>query len=130
MRHRVSGRKFGLEADHRGAMLNNLVRSLVTYGRINTTLARAKEMRSLAERCVTYGKKGDVHNRRLAYKVLGSRDLVKRLFDEIAPNFADRNGGYTRVLKTNNRRGDNAPMAIIEFVDGVGRKIEEKKEEA
>ncbi len=117
MRHKVKGRKFGLESAHRKAMLNNLVKSLIEHGRINTTLARAKEMRSLAERCVTYGKKNDVHNRRLAYKVLQNRDLVKRLFEDIAPNFTDRNGGYTRIYKAGNRRGDNAPMAIIEFVD-------------
>ena len=122
MRHRVKGRKLGLESDHRNLMLHNLVKSLIEHGRINTTLARAKEMRSLAERCITYGKKNDVHNRRLAYKVLQDRDLVKKLFEEIAPNYTDRNGGYTRVLKAGNRKGDNAPMAIIEFVDGVGRK--------
>lgn len=122
MRHRVKGRKLGLESDHRYLMLHNLVKSLIEHGRINTTLARAKEMRSLAERCITYGKKNDVHNRRLAYKVLQDRDLVKKLFEEIAPNYTDRNGGYTRVLKAGNRKGDNAPMAIIEFVDGVGRK--------
>jgi large subunit ribosomal protein L17 len=117
MRHRVKGRKFGLESAHRKAMLNNLVKSLIEHGRINTTLARAKEMRSLAERCITYGKKGDIHNRRLAYKVLQNRDLVKRLFDVIAPAFTDRNGGYTRIYKAGNRKGDNAPMAIIEFVN-------------
>lgn len=122
MRHRVKGRKLGLESDHRYLMLHNLVKSLIEHGRINTTLARAKEMRSIAERCITYGKKNDVHNRRLAYKVLQDRDLVKKLFEEIAPNYTDRNGGYTRVLKAGNRKGDNAPMAIIEFVDGVGRK--------
>ncbi|MBI9031013.1 50S ribosomal protein L17 [bacterium] len=122
MRHRVRGRKFGLESDHRKAMLHNLVKSLIEHGRINTTLARAKEMRSLAERCVTYAKKNDIHNRRLAYKILQDRDLVKRLFEEIAPNYTTRNGGYTRVLKAGNRRGDNAPMAIIEFVDEVGKK--------
>jgi large subunit ribosomal protein L17 len=109
-------------------MLHNLVKSLIEHGRINTTLARAKEMRSLAERCVTYAKKNDVHNRRLAYKVLQDRDLVKRLFEDIAPNYATRNGGYTRVLKAGNRRGDNAPMAIIEFVDGVGRTSNESAE--
>ena len=79
-------------------------------------------MRSLAERCITYGKKNDIHNRRLAYKVLQSRDLVKRLFDDISPNFTDRNGGYTRIYKAGNRRGDNAPMAIIEFVHYVAEK--------
>ena len=123
MRHRVSGRKFGLEKDHRDLMMRNLVSSLVEHGRINTTLARAKEMRSLAERMITHTKKGTVHYRRQVYKVLQNRDLVKKVVDEIAPTFADREGGYTRVLKNGYRKGDCAPMAIIEF---VGNEIEPK----
>ncbi|MFW5627675.1 MAG: 50S ribosomal protein L17 [Candidatus Cloacimonadaceae bacterium] len=117
MRHRVVGRKFGREKDARRLMMRNLVRSMIEHGQINTTLAKAKEMRSHVERVVTYGKKDTVHSRRLAYSVLGDRDLVKKLFDEIAPAFADRNGGYTRVIKAGFRRGDNAPMAIIQFVE-------------
>ncbi|MCB5234798.1 MAG: 50S ribosomal protein L17 [Candidatus Cloacimonetes bacterium] len=117
MRHRVEGRKFGRETDARRLMMRNLVRSMVEHGQINTTLAKAKEMRRHVERLVTYGKKDTVHSRRLAYSVLGDRDLVKKLFDEIAPAFADRNGGYTRVIKAGFRRGDNAPMAIIQFVE-------------
>jgi len=116
MRHKVSGRKFGLEKDHRELMMRNLVISLVEHGRINTTLARAKEMRSLTERMITHAKKGTVHYRRQVYKVLQNRGLVKKVFDEIAPTFADREGGYTRVLKNGYRKGDCAPMAIIEFV--------------
>jgi len=125
MRHRVSGRKFGREKGHRDLMLKNLVASLVKHGRINTTQARAKEIRGLAERVITYGKKGTVHHRRLTFKVLKNRDLVKKVFDEIAPRFETTEGGYTRVLKNGYRRGDCAPMAIIEFTQR-----EEQKEEA
>lgn len=117
MRHRVVGRKFGREKDARRLMMRNLVKSMIEHGEINTTLAKAKEMRRHVERVVTYGKKDTVHSRRLAYSVLGDRELVKKLFDEIAPAFADRNGGYTRVIKAGFRRGDNAPMAIIQFVE-------------
>lgn len=117
MRHKVHGRKFGLEKGHRDLMLKNLVVSLVDHGRIKTTVAKAKEIRGLAERVITYGKKGTVHHRRMAFKVLQNRDLVKKLFDEIAPGYADREGGYTRVLKNGYRKGDCAPMAIIEFVE-------------
>lgn len=117
MRHRVEGRKFGRETDARRLMMKNLVKSMVEYGQITTTLAKAKEMRRFVERVVTYGKNDTVHSRRLAYSVLGERDLVKKLFDEIAPAFAGRNGGYTRVLKAGFRRGDNAPMAVIQFVE-------------
>ncbi|MDD2544308.1 MAG: 50S ribosomal protein L17, partial [Candidatus Cloacimonetes bacterium] len=105
MRHRVEGRKFGRETDARRLMMRNLVKSMVEHGQLNTTLAKAKEMRRFVERVVTYGKNNTVHSRRLAYSVLGDRDLVKKLFDEIAPAFADRKGGYTRVLKAGFRRG-------------------------
>lgn len=128
MRHRVEGRKFGRETDARRLMMKNLVKSMVEHGQIHTTLAKAKEMRRFVERVVTYGKKNTVHARRLAYGVLGDRDLVKRLFDDIAPLFADRNGGYTRVVKAGFRRGDNAPMAIIQFVEGAA--ISPKKADA
>ncbi len=124
MRHRVSGRKFGLEKDHRDLMMINLVSSLVEHGRINTTLARAKELRGVAERMITHAKKDTIHYRRLVYKLLKNRDLVKKVFDEIAPKMADREGGYTRVLKNGFRKGDCAPMAIIEF---VGNEIKEKE---
>ena len=118
MRHKMKGRKFGREADHRNLMLKNLVVSLLLHGRINTTVAKAKEMRGLAERVISYGKKGDLHNRRLAFSILKNHKLVKKLFDEIAPKYQNRPGGYTRVIKTTMRRGDCAPMAIIELVEG------------
>lgn len=117
MRHKVKGRKFGLEADHYKSVMRNLVKSLVEHGRINTTVAKAKEVRSLVERVVTYGKTDTVHSRRLAFKVLGNRALVKKVFDEIAPGYMNRNGGYLRIIKNGYRRGDCAPMAVIEFVE-------------
>jgi large subunit ribosomal protein L17 len=116
MRHKVRGKKFGRERDHRRLLMRNLVSSLVEHGRINTTQTKAKELRSLAERLITYGKKDTVHHRRLAYKVLQNRDLVKKVFDELAPHYQSTEGGYTRVLKNGYRKGDSAPMAIIEFV--------------
>ncbi|MDP2173983.1 MAG: 50S ribosomal protein L17 [Candidatus Cloacimonadaceae bacterium] len=117
MRHRVEGRKFGREMDARRLMIRNLVKSMVEHGQITTTLAKAKELRSHVERVITYGKANSVHARRLAYSVLGDRSLVKKLFDEIAPAFEGRNGGYTRVLKAGFRKGDSAPMAVIQFVE-------------
>lgn len=117
MRHKVEGRKFGREKDARRLMICNLVRSMVEHGQITTTLAKAKELRGYVERMVTYGKQDTVHSRRLAYSVLGDRTLVKKLFTEIAPAFQDRQGGYTRVIKSGFRRGDSAPMAIIQFVE-------------
>lgn len=117
MRHRVEGRKFGRETDQRRLMMNNLVKSMIEHGQITTTLAKAKEMRRYVERVVTYGKNDTIHSRRLAYRVLGDRTLVKKLFTEIAPTFQDRNGGYTRIIKADYRRGDSAPMAVIQFVE-------------
>jgi large subunit ribosomal protein L17 len=122
MRHRLAGRKFGREADHRNAMLRNLVRSLVEHERLTTTVEKAKEMRSMAERCITYAKADSVHHRRMAFIILGSRDLVKKLFTEIGPRYTERNGGYTRIIKNGYRKGDAAAMAIIEFVEGAHEK--------
>lgn len=127
MRHRLEGRKFGREKAHRTALFNNLMKSMIIspQGRITTTLAKAKSLRSYIERLITYGKKDTVASRRMAYSVLGNRTLVKKLFDELAPTMADRNGGYTRVLKTGFRKGDSAPMAIIEFVEGTDHKAKD-----
>jgi large subunit ribosomal protein L17 len=129
MRHRVEGRKLGREKAHRTALFRNLVKSLLVspQGRIETTLAKAKSLRSYAERMITYGKKDTVSSRRQAYSFLGNRTLVKKLFDEIAPQMQDRNGGYTRILKTGFRKGDSAPMAIIEFVRTVEHEEKEEK---
>lgn len=131
MRHRVEGRKFGREKAHRTAMFRNLVKSMIVspQGRIETTEAKAKSLRSVVDRLITYAKKDSVATRRLAYSVLGNRTLVKKLFEEVAPLMADRTGGYTRVLKTGYRKGDSAPMAIIEFVKAETHHEEKKHDE-
>jgi large subunit ribosomal protein L17 len=117
MRHLNQGRKLGRTSAHRKALFRNLVLSLVKHQRIKTTDAKAKELRRYADRMVTLGKRGDLAARRLAFDFMQSHDAVKRLFDEIAPRFRERNGGYTRVVKFGFRRGDAAPLSIIEFSD-------------
>jgi large subunit ribosomal protein L17 len=117
MRHGKTYRKLNRTSSHRRAMLRNLVTSLIEHGRVTTTVARAKELRSVADRMVTLGKRGDLAARRRALGYVRQRDCVQKLFAEIAPGFASRAGGYTRVLKAGHRHGDNAPMAIIEFVE-------------
>lgn len=109
-------RKLNLPTDQRMALLRNLVTSLLENGKIETTVTRAKETRSLAEKMITLGKTNTLHSRRQALAFITKEDVVKKLFDEIAPKYAERNGGYTRVLKTGPRRGDAAPMAIVELV--------------
>ena len=109
-------RKLGRPTDHRLEMLRNLVTSLLREGRIETTLTRAKETRRMAERMITLGKRGDLHSRRLALAYIYDEDVVTKLFNEIAPKYADRNGGYTRIIKVGPRRGDAAEKAIIELV--------------
>jgi large subunit ribosomal protein L17 len=117
MRHLNQGRKLNRTSAHRKALFRNLVLALVKHERIKTTDAKAKELRRYADRMVTLGKRGDVAARRLAFAFMQSRDAVKRLFDEIAPRFKERNGGYTRVVKFGFRRGDAAPLSIVEFSD-------------
>ena len=109
-------RKLNLPTDQRMALLRNLVTSLLEYGNIETTVTSAKETRSLAEKMITLGKTNTLHSRRQALAFITKEDVVKKLFDEIAPKYAERNGGYTRVIKTGPRRGDAAPMAIVELV--------------
>ncbi|CCQ93512.1 ribosomal protein L17 (BL15) [[Clostridium] ultunense Esp] len=109
-------RKLGRPTDHRKAMLRNQVTSLLKHGRIETTVTRAKETRRMAEKMITLGKRGDLHARRQALAYIYDEDVVKKLFDEIAPRYSDRNGGYTRVLKLGPRRGDGTEMAILELV--------------
>lgn len=118
-------RKFGRTADHRKAMLRNMATSVIAHGSIETTEMKAKDLRSVVDELVTLAKRGDLHARRQAASFI--RDVVvdektgqtalQKLFNEIGPKYADRNGGYTRVIKTGNRRGDAAPMAIVKFVD-------------
>ena len=117
MRHRNSGRKFSRTPSHRKVLMQNLSKALLLNGKIKTTVFKAKDMRSVIEPLITLGKRNDLHARRLAYKVLNDHKLVKFLFDAVGPVFADLNGGYTRIIKLPiPRRGDNAPMAMIEFV--------------
>ena len=116
MRHLKRTAKLGRTSEHRNAMLANLVCSLITHKRVTTTLAKAKAARSVAEKMVTLGKKGTIHHRRLAVARLHQEDAAKILFKEIAPAFKDRNGGYTRIIKMNQRNGDSAQKAILEWV--------------
>ena len=109
-------RKLNLPTDQRMALLRNLVTSFLENGRIETTVTRAKEAQSLAEKMITLGKANTLHSRRQALEFITKEDVVTKLFAEIAPKYADRNGGYTRVIKTGPRRGDAAPMAILELV--------------
>lgn len=117
MRHAKQGRKLGTDASHTKAMLRSLARALFLNERIKTTETRAKEVRTLVERIVTWGKRGDVHSRRLALAELGDRELVHKIFADIAPRYAEREGGYTRILKLGPRKGDAAPMVILELVE-------------
>lgn len=116
MNHNKSYRKLGRRSDHRKAMLMNLTISLLKEERIETTVTRAKELRKFAERMVTLGKKGDLSARRRAFSFLRDEDTVAKLFAEVAPKYTERNGGYTRIMRTTVRRGDSAEMAIIELV--------------
>ncbi|AFM39585.1 LSU ribosomal protein L17P [Desulfosporosinus acidiphilus SJ4] len=109
-------RKLGRNSGHRGAMLRNIVTSLLRHERIETTEARAKELSSIAEKMITLGKQGDLAARRLTMSYLMDEDVVKKLFDTIAPKYADRQGGYTRIMKLGMRRGDAATMVIVELV--------------
>ncbi len=109
-------RKLGRPSAHRNLMIRNLVLSLIQNGRIETTETRAKEARKFADKMITLAKRGDVHAQRQIFSFLGQKSATKLLVDEIAPKYADRDGGYTRIMKTGPRRGDAAPMAIIELV--------------
>ena len=138
MRHRKSGRKLGRKSQHRAALFNNLVTALLTHGRIETTEPKAKELRRFADATITWGisvhalvAKGDkatpaeraqvVHARRMARQTVMTREALDRLFAEVGPHFATRKGGYTRILKTRNRKGDAAPMAFVELVGLTGQ---------
>jgi len=120
MRHRKRTAKLGRTGSHRNAMLANLVCSLIKHKRVRTTLAKAKAARSVAEKMVTLGKSGTIHDRRLAAARLHQEDAVKILFNEIAPASKDRRGGYTRIVKLLRRQGDAAEEAILEWVDSIG----------
>jgi large subunit ribosomal protein L17 len=126
MRHRQAGRKLNRTTSHRLMMLRNMVTSLFEHERIETTEAKAKELRSLAERLITLGKKGDLHARRQALRIINSKKIAHKLFTEITPRFAGRNGGYTHILKTRNRVGDGAALAIIELLPAEVKEEQEK----
>lgn len=117
MNHRISGRKLGMKTDIREAMLKNMVTSLILQERIVTTITRAKELRKIADRMITLGKKGNLAAVRLAGTTVKTKDALGKLFKELGPRFAERNGGYTRIIRSANRKGDNAPMVIMEWVD-------------
>lgn len=122
MRHSNSGRKLGRNPSHRKALLRNMAKALLTHGRITTTEAKAKTLRGVVEPLITLALKNDLHARRQAYRVLGEHKLVARLFDEIGPLFVGGGGGYTRVVKLAlPRKGDAAPLAVIEFVKQSGK---------
>ena len=117
MRHRLGLRKLNRTSAHRLAMLRNMTNSLLRHESITTTLPKAKELRRVAEPIITLGKKPNLANRRLAFNRLRDREMVSKLFAELGPRFASRNGGYLRILKYGFRRGDNAPMALVELLD-------------
>ena len=117
MRHGFKGRRFARSVSHRKSMFANLAVSLIEHEQIVTTLPKAKDLRPIVEKLVTLGKRGDLHARRQVIAQIGNEGVVKRLFDTLAPRYATRNGGYLRIMKAGFRPGDNAAMAVIEFVD-------------
>lgn len=127
MRHRLSGRKLGRTSSHRSAMLRNMATSLFLHERITTTIQKAKELRPYAEKLITLAKKETLHARRLILRDIKDQTAVAKLFDTIGVRFATRPGGYTRIVKTHFRRGDNADMAIIELLDGATSAAAPKK---
>ena len=117
MRHGVAGRKLGVTSTHRQAMFRNLAHALLKHEQITTTLPKAKDLRPIVEKLVTLGKRGGLHARRQAIAEIRDVAMVKKLFDVLGPRYKERFGGYTRVIKAGFRHGDNAPVAVIEFVD-------------
>ena len=117
MRHRKTGRRLGRTSSHRDAMMRNMVTSLLDQERIVTTVAKAKEARRITDQMITLGKRGDLHARRQAMAYIRSKSVVAKLFDQLSMQYSERNGGYTRIIRTGTRLGDAAPMAILELVD-------------
>jgi large subunit ribosomal protein L17 len=118
MQHKKTNRKLGMKTAHRMSMLRNMATSIVVHERIRTTDTRAKEVRRVLEKMITFAKRGDLNARRQAARFIRGNDVLKKLFTEIGPRFQQREGGYTRIIKIGNRHGDNAPMVIIELVEG------------
>jgi large subunit ribosomal protein L17 len=127
MRHRKAKNKLGMRTSHREAMLRNMVTSLLEHESITTTDARAKAIRSVADKMITLGKRGDLHARRQAMQTIRSKKVTSLLFDEIAPRFSNREGGYVRVIKKGFREGDRAAMSLVELVEKNPEKTKEKK---
>lgn len=117
MRHRKAGRRLGRTTSHRLAMVRNMVTSLLDHERIVTTTPKAKEVRKVADKMITLGKRGDLHARRQALSIVRDKSVVAKLFSKLRDEYMDRNGGYTRIIQTGNRAGDAAPMAILELVN-------------
>ncbi len=117
MRHRIAHRKLNRTSSHRKAMFANMASSLIEHEQIVTTVPKAKELRPFVEKLVTLAKKGDLNSRRLAISRTRNKEMTKKLFDVLGPRYAERQGGYIRIMKAGFRYGDNAPMAVIEFVD-------------
>ncbi|MGH6814229.1 MAG: 50S ribosomal protein L17 [Hyphomicrobiaceae bacterium] len=132
MRHRKIGRRFSRESGHRQAMFANMAASLIRHEQIVTTLPKAKDLKRVMDKYITLAKRGDLNSRRLATSRLRDEDMVKKLFDTLAPRYKDRAGGYTRVLKAGFRYGDSAPRAVIELVDRdeAAKGVEDKAREA
>jgi large subunit ribosomal protein L17 len=142
MKHRVAGRRLDRTTEHRTAMFRNMVTSLIEHERITTTTPKAKELKRIADKVITLAKKGGTHARRLAFKDVRDPAALAKLFDTLGPRFAARPGGYTRIIRVANRAGDNAEMAVIEFVEktpaapaegeakGESKKAKGKKSEA
>ena len=129
MRHGHGLRKLNRTSSHRLAMLRNMANSLLRHETITTTLPKAKELRRVVEPMITLGKKPSLANRRLAFNRLRDREIVGKLFDDLGPRYAKRNGGYLRILKSGFRKGDNAPLALVSLLDQPERPAEEKKED-
>lgn len=127
MRHLKAHKKLGMDSSHRKAMFRNMVTSLIEHERIQTTDTRAKQLRPIIEKIVTLGKRGDLHALRQTMEVIRLKSVATKLFQDIAPRFKDVNGGYTRIIKTGRRHGDNAPVSIIEFTIRKQEGKEEKK---
>ena len=128
MRHKKKGRKLGRKVGNRRALLMNLASQMITHKRIKTTDAKAKELRMFIEPLITLAKKNEVHSRRMVIRKLPNKNIVRILFEDIAPNYIDRPGGYTRIVKLGYRDNDRAPVSIIEFVDMVDVASSEEKE--
>ena len=131
MRHLKAGRKFGRTSAHRKALFRNLVQALIKRERISTTLAKAKELRGKVEKTITLGKKGTLHARRQAFKLAPAKEAVQKVFGPLRERYANRPGGYTRIIRIGHRKGDDAPMAFIELVDREGEaKVSSKEKTA